>query len=429
MKYLLIALGLTVAAFFLISFSSGGGVHNQSLQTYTYAPVAATSTSFRYLGFQIFTTPLNSELAKRNLFPAANLEASVKSLVERIGVTGGGDRMAAFIVGPLTFSHSAADIRKLIDDSFALAETHDIAVGFHIDDSMFWEQDASLNTPGNIEWVSWDKMPYTGRRLDWSETPTKIAPQLCLNSPGVVAAVDARATLIAEVIAKNLSRLEKEGKGYLFAGVIAGWETQLGRDFDTGIRGGYCALANKGFSRASAIDLDREREAIVKEFIDRWTGALAAGGIADGKIYSHIAFQTEAAFRSSGNKKETYSEHANFAPLRVAFGAHHRPGFSTYPAAGLLADISAELAQNSNPPWASSEGSALDPAQASRGSSGVGTESYLAGLYNRGAVLVTIFGWGLGPPEMPFRKVAESNEAVNAYRKFLAGEPLVEKGR
>lgn len=53
-------------------------------------------------------------------------------------------------------------------------------------------------------------------------------------------------------------------------------------------------------------------------------------------------------------------------------------------------------------------------------------EYYLGNLFNHGAVLVNVFGWGVGDKNNPFRKVAENDNALVAYRKFLRGEKLAE---
>lgn len=53
-------------------------------------------------------------------------------------------------------------------------------------------------------------------------------------------------------------------------------------------------------------------------------------------------------------------------------------------------------------------------------------EAYLARHFNHGAALVNIFGWGLGEADNPFRRAAEYEEAIAAYRNFLRGEPLIE---
>ena len=54
-------------------------------------------------------------------------------------------------------------------------------------------------------------------------------------------------------------------------------------------------------------------------------------------------------------------------------------------------------------------------------------EGYLGNLFNHGARLVNIFGWGVGDANNPFRKVAEADASVAAYRKFLKGEELKEE--
>ncbi len=63
------------------------------------------------------------------------------------------------------------------------------------------------------------------------------------------------------------------------------------------------------------------------------------------------------------------------------------------------------------------------------GQSGMNMETYLAKMFNHGATLTTIFSWGIGGEamkNMDFRQCTESEEALQAYRKFLKGEPLVE---
>ena len=106
-----------------------------------------------------------------------------------------------------------------------------------------------MNTPQNIEWLDWNGELNTGRRLNWSPpNAIKIAPQLCLNSKEVQNSVKSRAILIGSEIAKGVQELRKAGKNDLFVGVIAGWETQIGKDFGTREILGYCALTNAGYS-------------------------------------------------------------------------------------------------------------------------------------------------------------------------------------
>ena len=68
----------------------------------------------------------------------------------------------------------------------------------------------------------------------------------------------------------------------------------------------------------------------------------------------------------------------------------------------------------------------MDPREARHAGRGIGMEGYLGSLFNHGAVLVNIFGWGEADESNPFRKIAEGPDALAAYRKFLGGEKLGE---
>ena len=205
----------------------------------------------------------------------------------------------------------------------------------------------------------------------------------------------------------------------------------IGQDFKTGKYLGYRALLNRGFSREHPPqDLDLEREKVVQEFIELWTTGLAEAGVSPQKIYSHTAFLSPPRFQGSRrrNKETTYSQHNHFAPPSVAFGKHHRPGFSTYPQPGLFDDIYEELAKHKQVGWASCEGTNLQLGSGP-GQSGMTMETYLAKMFNHGGTLVNIFSWGIGGEankNMGFRVVTEGEEALRAYRKFLKGDPLVE---
>ena len=123
-----------------------------------------------------------------------------------------------------------------------------------------------------------------------------------------------------------------------------------------------------------------------------------------------------------------YSQHNHFAPPSVAFGKHHRPGFSTYPQPGLFDDIYEQLAKHKQVGWASCEGTNMQPSSGP-GQTGMNMETYLAKMFNHGGTLVNIFSWGIGGEamkNMDFRVVTEGEEALQAYRKFLKGEPLIE---
>jgi hypothetical protein len=390
---------------------------------------APPDRSPRYLALQIFTGALNSENIVRSFPPPPrDLRKTVSDLRDRIGLTGSGDRRLGFVVGPLAFDNTDEEAHDLIVKAFDIALETNIAVGFHLDDSMFWERRKDLNTVDNVEWLDWNRTPNTGRRLDWSAAPKKIGPQLCVNSKGVTEAVLKRAEFLGKEISRGVKKLQAAGKNDLFLGVIAGWETQIGRDFDTGKYLGYCALTNKGFSADHPpADRDAALSEIISEFAGLWAGRLVAAGVPEGKVYSHIAFQSEMVYKMVHHADyASYLQTINWTPPSTAFCSSCVPGFSTYPQPGHLAQWWEEVKKHGNPPWASCEGTAIDPGEAERGGKGVDMEGYLGNLFNHGAQLVNVFGWGAGPVDNPFRKTAEGDNALAAYRKFLRGEQLTE---
>src|SRR5579871_2189039 len=393
----------------------------------------------RYLAFQVFTGAPNPAVAiggsgmhpLRPMPSQQELSAFVQDIVRRIGRVGDSKTRLAVIFGPLSFDHSDAEVNRLIDDAFTIARQQNVAVGFHIDDSMFWARREDLwHNPDNVEWLDWKGTLSTGRRIDWGPKPEKIPPQMCFNSRAIQAETRRRATqVIGRAIQAGRNQLRRAGMEDLFAGVIVGWETQIGQDFDTGRYLGYHALANRGFSESHPPpDMDGEREKIVQEFITLWSRGIADAGIPANKIYAHTAFLSLYIFDKLPPQSVSYSQHNHFAPPPVAFGKSHRPGFSTYPQPNLFPQIYEELARHGNTGWASSEGTNLQLGSGP-GQSGMNMETYLAKMFNHGAMLVNIFSWGIGGEankSMDFRVVTEGEEALNAYRKFLRGERLVE---
>ncbi len=390
----------------------------------------------QYLAFQVFTgspspnipiggsgtQPLDAPPSK------ATMKQFVREIVDQIGATGDPQHKLAFIIGPLAFDHTDDQLQQIVRDAFEIAVELNIAVGFHIDDSIFWARRSDLwSDPKNVEWLNREGTPNTGRRIDWGPQPIKLAPQMCFNSPAIEAEVTRLANqVIGRAIREEVSKLIAQGRSELFAGVIVGWETQIGQDFETSQYLGYCALANRGFDSTQVSSmLDAERVKAVQAFIQLWAGGIKQAGIDARKIYSHTALITQSAFDTMNLTDMSYSRFNHFAPSEVSFGVDYKPGFSTYPQPGLMEQLYADLQKHGNPAWASAEGSTVIPSALE---SAVKTETYLSWMFNHHATLVNIFGWGIASKgENPFWKAAASSEAVAAYRKFLSGQPLIEE--
>ncbi len=393
-------------------------------------PLAMDSAECQYLLFQLMTglhgyagphpAPGHFALSR------AQLQEFVRDVKKTIGITGDARHKLGFTVGPLCFDMSDEETRQFIQDSFAVARENDVAVAFHVDDSMSWGQRKDLlANPDNIETAGWNQKPNTGRRADWGPKPTRFPPQMCFNSPEIQAAVNKRGALIGAEIKKELDSLKASKNEHLFAGVIAGWETRIGRDFETGSPLGYRALGHRGFSEKNPPrDPELERVHVVKVFMELWANALHGGGIPRERIFCHIAFTSQGL--RAADAKESYATKVDFSVPEVAFSAAYRPGFSTYPEASTLKEIYAVLAKHGSPGWISGEGVNVSPT----GMPGEPTmETYLGRMFNHGAVMTNIFSWGMGGEAMRnnfFRRATENPEALAAYAKFLRNQTLVE---
>jgi hypothetical protein len=414
------------AAATFLTLAACGGEAEEPLQ-----PLTGDET--RYLAFQVFLGTGETWMPWVDVVrytPKDKVAATVQDIVATIGMRGTGKAKLAFVVGPIAPDHTDLEAVQSIDDAFAIALEMNVAVGLHLDDSMFWSRRPDLmGNPANVEKVDWAGPASTGLELDWARPPAK----MCLNAPAIQAEVTRRARMvIGPAIAQHVAALEAKGQGQLFAGVIAGWETHMGRDVASDLRLGFCALGNRGFSPNNLPpDVNAEVAAIVSEHIDRWADGLVQAGVAPDRVYSHVAFLPRARFDRfatdgkvpPGVRYEDVVDSATSTQRpAVAFGAKHRPGYTTYPELGVYDQIYAEVASHGGVAWASSEGTNVLPGQAA-GSSGIGMEAYLARGFNHGAALIDVFSWGVGGPSVktssPFRLVTEGDEALAAYRKFL----------
>lgn len=383
------------------------------------------SEQTRYLLFQIFTYDTVNGGDQKFFPPHLNIDPTVDDIITRVGEKGDRRNRLGICLGPLYLSLTDDEVKQIIRHGFSIARKKDIAIAFHIDDQMFWDKNRLLEGKDIVEWTDWKGTCSTGRRLEWGGEPMKAPPPLCLNSRSVREVVTTRARMIGKEISHQLDMLKSEGKDDLFAGVIAGWETQIGRDFDSNASTGYHALRNRGFNFDNPPQ-ERELELadVIKEFIECWSTNLIESGVPEGKVYSHIAVAPNGAT----NIRSFKSESCGFATFDVAFGKTYRAGFSTYPDGNTIEQIQNQVRLRG--PWASAEGNNVvpsgDPGERSM-------ESYLGKLFNHGAVIVNIFGWGIGGEaereKNIFRIAGENADAISSYKKFLTGLPLVEQPR
>lgn len=362
-----------------------------------------------YLLFQFFTYTPNPQ-GRTQPFDSASVRRLVDDLVSALGdVTGDGKtRQLGFSVGPLSLDHSDEELRAIIRESFSIADEKTLAVGFHLDDSMFWMRRADLRQDrNNVEWTDWRGTIAPDRTIGWA--PSRLAPQLCYESPTVRKEITRIARdVIGKEIRRGLDMLEAKEKEYLFAGVIAGWETRLDDDRQPRVRVGYCSLHHLGFSaQEPPHDITVELEKVVQRWIGLWAKSLTEAGVPEDRLYTHV-----------------YPDESLHAPAWTAFNEYANPGFSIYPESTKkdFAVIYAELKKQERSRWALSEGTNT---HVDGGTSGISWEEYLGGLVNHGASLVNIFAWQ--DTTSGYGRSTRSKDAVAAYQKFLKGERLSEE--
>jgi hypothetical protein len=397
--------------------------------------VCSGSSDIQYLGFQLFVTgntePMGEYQALPPFISRAQIEDFFEAIQSKVGDSYVSCRRTAIIIGPIALDFSNSDVSNLIDLSFELAIKYDIAVGFHIDDGMFWANRTDLwQNPENIEWIDWNETPNTSRYVDW--VGGRLAPMMCLNAPEVKAAEKDFMSNISESIKSNLDELGPDME-YLYAGTIVGWEPSLDKDRDTQKSSGYHALSNRGFSPSNLPeDIDQERIEILQEYIEWMAEPLLNVGLPVGKTYAHIAFLSKAYYDyaitvNPDFGKQSYKELNSFSVAEVAIGKNYTPGFSTYPQAPPAKLFNEIYDVVGNATWASAEGANIIPSNPPI-SPGYNMESYLARHFNYGCTLLNVFAFNLrgDPFTDAINDASEGSDAIAAYKIFLSGANLTE---
>ena len=130
-------------------------------------PIPADGAT-RYLMFQVFNGNQTVEIPWDNTKPLVRTPADsvarlVDDIVTTIGTRGTARAKLGFVLGPLAFDHSDEDVRGTIQDAFAMAREKNVAVGFHLDDAMFWLNRKDLmSNPRNVEWINWEETSTRG---------------------------------------------------------------------------------------------------------------------------------------------------------------------------------------------------------------------------------------------------------------------------
>ncbi len=402
-------------------------------------------TETQYLIFQLFTYGPNP-MGITQPWSSDGVRSQINHILVAVGGTANADhsRQLGFAIGPISLDHTDQYIRTAISESFNIALEKNIAVEIHIDESMFWMQRSDLwNNVNNVEWSNWNQTIIPHRYIGWA--PITLAPQMCYNSPGIRQEIGRIAkNVIGDELKKGIDLLKASGKEHLFAGVVVGWETNLGdyryiHPSDSAanslgiphVQMGYNALTNLGYSSNNQpANIDSVLERVVHDYAEHWAQKIVEAGVPSNRIYTHIAFMVHENEQEAVNQLTAiFGFPASLLGIihttpSTAYNNYSRPGYSTYPVNfkinnqdGLLSKILSERVKHGNQHWASSEGTNVTLGSST---SQLTWEEYLSGMYNNGASLVNIFGYH--DYSSPYGAATRSPEAIAAYKKFLRGE-------
>jgi hypothetical protein len=385
----------------------------------------------------ISKAPATSERPKYLIF--WSLPEKAGELAERVGMKGDGKTRRLGFGLPMATYELEAQLPSLIRSAFTAAREHDMAVMLHFDFHLAWKRRPDLwnwfdpNKPGydpnnkyNVEWHGWDGPPNKVHYLNHGVLE-RMPPNMCFTSKRTRAEVTRIVSkVIGPVLREEIAKLKAEGKEALFVGVLVGLEPSID-DYskpnpectkmmkEDGVPAGplgYRALLDRGYSAEKPPDDFRKALAkIVQETIAFWCEQFVDAGIPAENLYPHVAAPAPIEVMN--------------APIWTAFNKYSRPAWTTY-AVEVLGEsfkpIYDELEKRGNPAWAGVEANAGIPGSV------VDWETYLAWHFNHGCVLVGV-NMGATGQDLPKRlwESAFGKEAIAAYRKFLTGQPLVEK--
>src|SRR5262249_44771179 len=146
------------------------------------------------------------------------------------------------------------------------------------------------DVPGTTEWRDWSETPAGPLQIGWLPN-VRLAPQMCYENQTVRQFVMHWTTdVLGREIKRQYDRLVAAGKPELFAGVIAGWESNLAD--------GYCSLSHLGFSaQRPPADFDHAREQVLQRHIEDWAKGIYDAQIPKDRIFTHVSPIGERAYQ------------------------------------------------------------------------------------------------------------------------------------
>lgn len=409
----------------------------------------STSTD-RYIVFFLTNTGIDqavNENTGKDANPSYNFVSELPYLFGNIK-QGSKFKYAFGLPGPMLLTQSVDEMRNQVNKAFDAAEKYNIPVYFQLDDCNNYTKQFGSNSSTkfyeNPDWVEWVSFPQNGE--NWGGQSNGRPPYFWFNwgtwmhakafpafqSPGFR---DFIVTRLKEGVLEPLNirykRLKDEGRAYLFAGMAIGWETHI-PDYSSSntvlnvdpnnlpvnvingdrmklweaAKSGYNSLKILGYNK---YDLDA-LYTVVHDYSELLSKTAFESGIPKNKIFTHIVGMMSAR----PELRTTFAP-----PIRVAVNEYSVPGFTMSPITSPynLNTLTAEIkkADPSQKYFANAEGYSLGIDQ-----NFAQADDYFTSMFNNGALLVSVFGWGREPPSSAFAvSHSKNNPFVMAARKWL----------
>lgn len=361
------------------------------------------------------------------------------------------NRKYAFgLPGPMLLTQSISEMQEEVNDAFDLAEKYDVPVYFQLDDcNNYTKQFGSGSATkyyNNPSWCEWSAFPQNGESygnqsngrlpyywFNWGSWMHADAFP-CFESKEFKAFVQNQLKQgVLSPLMERYRKLRQNNKEYLFAGMAIGWETHIpdysssntflnvktsnlpictltGDKMQTweAAKYGYNALKIRG---KTSYDVNVLYD-VIHDYSEFLSKTSYDAGIPRRKIFTHMV----------GLKSKYPNFNTTFLPpISCAVNNYSIPGFTLSPETcqydinNLVSEI--KKADPSQAHFANAEGYA-------RGvnSSYTSAKDYFNSMYQNGAYLVTVFGWGREPSTSEFAVSHNPNsyfvQAASDWLKF-----------
>ena len=338
------------------------------------------------------------------------------------------ERQIAFTSLLHTFRDPPETVMQIVQQALDTAQDTGYPVEFQFDDWNFPDP-AWADDPNITEWTDWPAPgethgPLLQRRcIDWEVAPAGPSPNFA--STQFRAEVTARMGAPLRAIAARYREWREQGRGYLLAGVVPGWESGYYTNLnpttscqieDGVLRTGYAALTDLGYTEQAVEELAASQGRspdevfhdlmfdVVHDYTEFTAGLARSAGIPRKLVSTHFSAFGSVPERAVPAHLEG---DGRIVPLELTVNANAEPGLTMTPTWGDLRSV-IETYGALGTSWRAPEMEILAPLDTADG-----MLTWLNGMSQNGARSMTIWGWFYGPT---------NPGALEGIQRWLAGE-------